>query len=160
MKVLVALDESRESARAARVAVRLFGTIPGAEFLVINVAAAPATWVGSAAFGTVAPLDVDPEWLRPSDVDQADHERVLIDRANAAGVPHPEPVTRSGDPVIEICAAADEYGVDVIVVGSHDKTALRRLFDPSVAAGVVRATPLPVLVVSGTPTTDTVTVAD
>jgi nucleotide-binding universal stress UspA family protein len=37
----------------------------------------------------------------------------------------------------------------VIVVGSHDKTLLRRLIDPSVAASVVRDTHRPVLVVSG-----------
>jgi nucleotide-binding universal stress UspA family protein len=49
---------------------------------------------------------------------------------------------------------ADEHDVDVIVVGSHDKTAWRRLFDPSVAADVVRDTSRPVLVVSGTPPSD------
>ena len=48
-----------------------------------------------------------------------------------------------------IAAAAEEHDVDVVVVGSHDKSALRRLFDPSVAVGVVRATSRPVLVVSG-----------
>jgi len=41
------------------------------------------------------------------------------------------------------------HRIDIIVVGSHDKSALRRLFDPSVAAGVVRGTDVPVLVVSG-----------
>jgi nucleotide-binding universal stress UspA family protein len=48
-----------------------------------------------------------------------------------------------------LCKVADRHDVDVIVVGSHDKTGLRRLFDPSVADGVVHRSPRPVLVVSG-----------
>ena len=46
-------------------------------------------------------------------------------------------------------AAAEEHDVDVVVVGSHDRGMLSRLLDPSVAAGVVRGTYRPVLVVSG-----------
>ena len=46
---------------------------------------------------------------------------------------------------------AEDNEVDVIVVGSHDKSVLRRLVDPSVAAGIVRETYRPVLVVSGEP---------
>jgi nucleotide-binding universal stress UspA family protein len=57
----------------------------------------------------------------------------------------------TGDPVQMIREAADEHDVDVIVVGSHDKSALRRIFDPSVAAGLIRATHRPVVVVSGDP---------
>jgi hydroxyethylthiazole kinase-like sugar kinase family protein len=45
MKILIALDESPVSARAAREAVRLF-SLAGAHFLVINVAAIPTAWVG------------------------------------------------------------------------------------------------------------------
>lgn len=151
MKVLVALDESPVSNRAARVAVRLFGRTPDVEFLVINVASAPAVWLGNAAYGTVAPLDIDPRWLTPTADEAERSERTLLARAEEAGLYRAEALTASGDPVEEICHAAEAHGVDVIVVGSHDKTALRRLIDPSVAAGVVRDTHLPVLVVSGDP---------
>jgi nucleotide-binding universal stress UspA family protein len=72
-------------------------------------------------------------------------------RAEAAGVADAETLTTTGDPVLLVCEAAEEHDVDVIVVGSHDKSALRRLLDPSVAAGIVRATYRPVLVVSGEP---------
>jgi len=95
----------------------------------------------------VAPLDIDPRWLETDEEDEAD----LTALAQGAGVADPEIVAIAGDPVTRICAAAEEHGVDVIVVGSHDKSALRRLVDPSVAAGVVRATYRPVLVVSGKP---------
>jgi nucleotide-binding universal stress UspA family protein len=150
MKVLIALDEAAISARAAREAARLFSPIAGTEFFVINVSPVPAPWVGAAGFGVVAPLDVDPRWLS-EDVGHGDEN--LMARASAAGVPDAEVIERSGDPVTEICAAADEHDVDVIVVGSHDRTALGRLFSPSVAAGVVRETYRPVLVISGEPPT-------
>ena len=151
MKVLIALDDSPTSARAARVAVGLFARRPDTEFLVINVSPVPTMWVGGAAYGSVGTLMMDPRWLHPTAEHEAEDGRQLMAEAAAAGVPDPEVVVRPGDPVRQICAAAAEHGVDVIVVGSHDKSALRRLFDPSVAAGVVRDTYLPVLVVSGTP---------
>lgn len=146
MKILIALDESPVSARAARVASRLF---PGAEFLVINVAGIPVPWVGTAGFGEVTPLT----WVPPPENGDGDQEgrQNLMDRAKAVGVPDPDVIASTGDPVTEICSAAEEHDVDVIVVGSHHKTALRRLIDPSVAAGVVRDTYRPVLVVSGSP---------
>ncbi len=151
MKVLIALDESTVSIRAAREAVRLFSP-SGAEFLVINVATLPAPWVGATGFGQVAPLAVDPHWLSEVEKSQSDDDEAeLMALAADAGVPNPDVLLRSGDAVAQISAAAEEHDADVIVVGSHDKTALRRLVDPSIAAGVVRDTYRPVLVVSGVP---------
>ena len=85
MKILIALDESPVSARAAREAVRLFSPA-GAHFLVVNVAAVPTTWVGGLDFGVVAPLDIDPKWLETDEEDEAD----LIALARGAGVADPE----------------------------------------------------------------------
>lgn len=152
MKVLIALDESPVSSRAARVAARLFASTPDVEFVVINVSRLPTPWVGTAGFGAVAPLAVDPRWLH--DDDDVHDDLDLMVRAASAGVPDAEPIARTGDPVTEICAVAEDRDVDVIVMGSHDKTALGRLLNPSVAAGVVRATHRPVLVVSGRPPGD------
>lgn len=148
MRILIALDESSVSARAAQVAAQVFSAQPDVEFLVINVARIPTPWVGAMGFGLVAPMVVDPEWL---DRDVDDEERELVADARAAGLSDAKPIVRAGDPVEQICAAADEHAVDLIVVGSHDKSALRRLVDPSTASGVVRGTHLPVLVVSGAP---------
>lgn len=148
MRVLVALDDSPVSARAARSAARLFGDREDAEFFVINVATVAVPWVSGVEFGLVSPMLFDPRWTDPAYDDEDDLERSLAERAAAAGLPAAEPVVVSGDPVEQICAAAEAYGVDVIVVGSHDKSALRRLVDPSVASGVVRGTALPVVVVS------------
>lgn len=150
MKLLIALDESPVSRRAASVAAQLFSSTPDTEYLVIDVARLPTPWVGADSYGVVAPMN--PSWIT-DDIDVEEDE--LVARAASAGV-NAEPIVRTGDPVVEICKAAEEHDVDVIVVGSHDKSALARLLDPSVAAGVVRGTYRPVLVVSGDPPVGTI----
>jgi nucleotide-binding universal stress UspA family protein len=52
-----------------------------------------------------------------------------------------------GDPVTEILLAAEELGCDLIVMGSHGRTGLRRLMMGSVAESVIRSAPCVTLVV-------------
>jgi len=146
VNVLIALDESRVSVHAARVAGALFAAC-GAAFTVINVTRIPTPWVGGAGYGVVAPLPPDPSWFSPDGADEVD----LMERAQGAGIPDPEALVEAGDPVTLICEAAHRHAIDIIVVGSHDKSALRRLIDPSVADGVVHGTNIPVLVVGDGP---------
>lgn len=142
MKVLIALDESRVSARAAKIAGALFAPC-GANFAVINVTRIPRPWVGGAGYGVVAALPPDPAWFENEEADEAN----LMQRAEGAGITDPEVLSEAGDPVTLICQAAHDHGIDIIVVGTHDKSALRRLIDPSVADGVVHGTDIPVLVI-------------
>ena len=150
MKVLIAFDDSSVSARAAREAVRLFSAAD-TQFLVINVTRFPLMWASGGGlgygYGIVSPLAMD----RGSLDDDGAAEKDLVVRAEAAGLPDAEALVAEGDPVSLVCQAAEEHGVDVIVVGSHDKSVFKRLVDPSVAAGIVRETYRPVLVVSGEP---------
>jgi nucleotide-binding universal stress UspA family protein len=142
MKVLVALDDSTISLRAAREAVRLF---PGAEFLVVNVNRRPVPWLAPGPFGaTYATSFVD---LPPVGLD----DEALAERAHASGIDDPETITTVGEPASAICDAAEEHDVDVVVIGSHDKGVLGRLLHPSIAHAVVSGTHRPVLVVSGRP---------
>jgi nucleotide-binding universal stress UspA family protein len=143
VKVLIALDESPVAEHAAREAVRLFSPA-GADFLVISVTPFPLVWAGDGGYGTVAPLAFTPDLVEAT----AEDDQYVTDRAETLGITDAETHTASGDPVQLICNAADEHDVDIIVVGSHDRSALRRLFDPSVTDGVIRATHRPVLVVS------------
>lgn len=144
IRVLLALDESVASFRAAREGARLFRG--DAEFLVINVARVPVPWVPVGGFGEVSPRL--PSWDAASMAPFTEAD--LLQRAGEAGANPAEVLTSSGDPVERICAAAEEHDVDVVVVGGHDKGFVARLFEPSVSAGVVRGTHRPVLVVSGT----------
>jgi nucleotide-binding universal stress UspA family protein len=50
----------------------------------------------------------------------------------------------TGDPATEIVRVADEEGVDLIIMGTHGRTGLKRLLMGSVAEAVVRRAKCPV----------------
>jgi nucleotide-binding universal stress UspA family protein len=54
--------------------------------------------------------------------------------------------TREGDPSEEILRMANQIGSDVIVMGTHGRTGLRRILAGSVAVAVLRGASCPVLV--------------
>ena len=148
-RVLIAVDASATSVRAAEAAVRLLG--PGAQFLAINVAPA----VASAVWATVGPY---PLVAVPSaaalDYDESENRRMTqtaeraADRlAGEAGVPNPVAVGDVGDPVEAILHAAQEHRVDLIVLGAEHRGFWGRLLEGSVANDVVRQAVVPVLVV-------------
>jgi nucleotide-binding universal stress UspA family protein len=56
-----------------------------------------------------------------------------------------------GDPVRVILSRAGELGCDLIVMGTHGRRGLSRLLMGSVAEGVLRRAPCPVLTVKGPP---------
>lgn len=55
-------------------------------------------------------------------------------------------LVRTGTPAVEILRAARETGADLIVMGSHGRSGLGRLFFGSTTERVLRETPVPVLV--------------
>jgi len=143
-KILVALDESPISLRAAREAERLF---PGAEFVVVSVSRHVVPWIPAGSFGPIYPVTfADLTSHRPD-------EESIPELAEQAGLEDAEVLELHGDPASVICIAAEEQDVDAVVVGSHDKHLLRRLLEPSVAQAVVQGTHRPVVVVSGEPPT-------
>jgi nucleotide-binding universal stress UspA family protein len=54
-----------------------------------------------------------------------------------------------GDPAASIIQVAEETACDLIVLGTHGRTGLRRVLMGSVAEHVMRSAPCPVLVVKG-----------
>jgi nucleotide-binding universal stress UspA family protein len=58
-----------------------------------------------------------------------------------------ETAVRMGDPRAEIVADAQEHGADLVILGSHGRTGLKRWFLGSVAEHVVRHAPCSVEVV-------------
>jgi nucleotide-binding universal stress UspA family protein len=158
--VLIAVDDSETSVRAAHTAYRLFGD--HARYTVINVATNQTVLWGEDALqsGMVYPLAVPgagyvgaiPFQVAHTDADQAAIDRVADagrradDIAREAGIPDAEAVGDTGDAADAIVAAAHEHGADVIVVGSHDRGWFARLFTGSVAKTVVRDADVPVLI--------------
>lgn len=57
------------------------------------------------------------------------------------------PVLLEGRPATEICKLAEQEAVDLIVIGSHGRSGIRRAVLGSVAEGIMRHCECPVLVV-------------
>jgi nucleotide-binding universal stress UspA family protein len=79
------------------------------------------------------------------EVSEAEHE--LADTSAALPNVPVEKVVEVGDAAPAICQVAERLGVDVIVVGSHGRTGLARIFLGSVSEHVVRHAPCAVLVI-------------
>jgi nucleotide-binding universal stress UspA family protein len=71
----------------------------------------------------------------------------VIDAAEAADVGTVEGMVAEGAPHQAILDYVDENGIDLVVMGTHGRTGLDRLFLGSVTEKVVRAAPAPVLTV-------------
>jgi len=159
-KVLVAVDGSDTSLRAAKVAHQMFGD--DAKYVVVNVGTTeihmwsgdPMTWgvpyplvlaeVGAngAPFHAEATFDNEVS----SVIDRAQDEARAV--SSAAELPSDAVALGvTGDPVAQIRQVADDESIDVVVVGSGSGGWWRHLFDPSVSKAIVRHADRPVLVV-------------
>ena len=72
--------------------------------------------------------------------------QTLLDAHVPSAVRH-ESTVRIGNPAEEIVMAADELGVDLIVVATHGRGGLSRAIFGSVAEGVLRSSHQPVLTI-------------
>jgi nucleotide-binding universal stress UspA family protein len=155
-RVLVAVDDSEGSVRAAETAHRLFGD--DAEYLAVNVTnvvdIAAIPWYGAgwgapyaAPYGAVwsyrTETPVDPGALEEGqDIAEANARHV----ARQSGL-DAEPVGEEGDPATAVLRAAEDRGVDVIVVGTQERGWFERLLHPSVSMDIVKHAHVPVLIV-------------
>ena len=141
MRALLAVDDSKESFDAAAFAHRLLR--PEDQILVLNVA--QTNQVGLYTVGGLAgapvPIATDASW----DVLQQ-HAWDVVEEAGQAAQAE-EGRVDLGDPGQRICDVATEEGVDLIIMGSRDRSLLERIFSPSVSSYVVSNAPCPVLVV-------------
>ena len=133
-KILIALDDEPIAAHAADIGAEL-ARLAGSEMAFIRV--------------------IDAELVNPADtadvlVASAKEEaRKLIDdfRKRLPQQPAALDFVQIGSPVTEIVKAAKDWPADLIVIGSHGRGGIRRALLGSVAEGVMRQAPCPVLVV-------------
>ncbi len=138
MKVLLAIDESESSAAAAQ-------------------AVAARAWPSETTVRVLSVVDENDTSDRELYGSLAEKRRELIASADKLTVSVAESLTagdfsiealvRSGDPSAEIVKEAEEWPADLIVVGSHGYTGLKRLLLGSVAQSVVNHAPCSVEVV-------------
>lgn len=155
--MLIAVDGSDWSTKAAKVAHRLFGD--DADYVIVSVADTPIVlWGDSMQFGVGYSVMISPfggpvpipnggrgnDGTNPSALDVA--QGIAQTAADEADLPNAEVLGDVGDAARAILAEARRHRADVIVVGDHHRGWFSRLFDPSVAGAVVEEGEISVLI--------------
>jgi nucleotide-binding universal stress UspA family protein len=139
-RIIVPTDFAEPADRALDVAISLASQFDG-NITLFHASGLPHA-NGSYADGLNWPanemMKEDKRWLDALVV-KAKERYVLIDGAVTAG-----------EPWLAILALAKAQHADLIVMGTHGRKGLSRVFLGSVAEKVVRLSPIPVLTVSGT----------
>jgi len=96
------------------------------------------------------PYEVYIDWQKVKDDMKVDAEKLLDEITAKAGINGmTERVLVWGEPANVITEAAENENFDLIVMATHGRTGLTRLFLGSVAEKVIRHSPCPVLVMRG-----------
>lgn len=140
-RILVAVDESPQAASALDLAIELAKALSASITLVHAIdPGSIATAATDAGATTVMEIELD-------ELQAAGRE--LLDattaRVRAAGVPV-ETILRDGVPATTIVDTARRSNCDLIVIGTHGRHGVARVFLGSCAEGVLRESPVPVLV--------------
>jgi universal stress protein A len=143
-KILYATDYSRASARALDEAVRL-ARQNDAELLVVHVMEPVTPYVTGEDFGS-AELYMKLEETTKKEAEFSMNK--LLDKLQRSKV-KANGLLLKGAPHDQIVSAAKRRNADLIVIGTHGRTGLSKLFMGSVAGKVVSTASCPVLTVRG-----------
>jgi nucleotide-binding universal stress UspA family protein len=146
MHLLIATDGSDDAITAAKRGLAVVATPDVISLLCVTdePLAASAGLESGFAGGITSPQELDQGWKAAQE--SADHALDLTIAALDTTVSI-ERLVEDGPPGVAICDVAKDRGVDVIVVGSRGRGAIKRALLGSVSAHVVHNAPCPVLVV-------------
>jgi len=146
-RILIAVDDSEPSDAAATFA-RDFAKAEGAQLIFCGVLDTSDLFAKASTYGYDPTSMLDELHASASSLvaRQTDHARV--------GDLAIDSIIIEGDPAEKILESAAARHVGLIVVGTHGRRGLRRLFVGSVAESVVRRSTVPVIVVRTSPRPD------
>lgn len=159
-RVLMALDGTELDDVICTTARRIF---PDAELLALNVQERPGMEAPYGSTGMVYGYAstsigvVDPIPPLPAQADDETEERWRAEARQLAEEGSPDdviPLGEIGDPTQMILTAAERHGVDVVAVGTHDRSWWASLVRPSVSEHVLDTSTVPVLLVRERPDDD------
>lgn len=140
MSVLVALDFSAVAERQLEIVERL--AAPDREIHLLHVAEPDPSFVG---------LEAGPDTVRDAVAEEfrEEHQKLqrMAERLRERGHPRARALMVQGPTVRTILEQAEALAAEVIVVGSHGRGKVYDLLVGSVSSGVIRGSPVPVLVV-------------
>jgi nucleotide-binding universal stress UspA family protein len=136
-RILIAVDDSPISVRAAELGSELARSL-GGEVALIHVNDNARDFVGDTGIPRGELIERAAEEAR----------KLLAGfRVRLALDPSTLEFVESGPPSTTIARAAKDWSADLIIIGSHGRSGIRRALLGSVAEGVMRNAPCPVLVV-------------
>ena len=144
MRILIAVSDDDTSKDAIAFARTLLdGSTAEHEITVLDV----ATWALD-SYLIASPMT----WFPPANLDEQQeavdaHAEEVAEEAASEVAHSAEPMVVRGDPGRAICEVAEEQGSELIILGTHDRSAFGRLWFGSVSDHVVHHAPCPVLVV-------------
>jgi nucleotide-binding universal stress UspA family protein len=144
MKVLIAIDDDAPSREALSFAERLVSERD--EVVVLNVTSYTGLvpFAGDPFGAGIGAVALDPESLAEID----NRAEQLVERtAGEIDAKTTESVIEHGSPGERICATAEEHGIELIILGSHERGAFGRFLHGSVSDYVVHHAQCAVLVV-------------
>ena len=141
-KILVPTDFSEHSEHAAAYAVELARQYGANEIHCIHVSDIPADLLATSAYYMTGPSEQFVEQVREEGRKGLD----AFVKKNFKDVPV-KAVFLEGRPFVEIIRYARENEIDLIVISTHGRSALKHALFGNVAEKVVRKAPCPVLVV-------------
>lgn len=148
--IMLATDGSPSAEEATQEAIELASELH-VPLTVVSVAHAEPPYGGYYGYGTTAVISE----LRKIQREHVEHVLATVrERSTAAGVAG-ETVALEGMPGAEICKAAQERDVRLIVVGAHGWGRMARMIHGSVSEYVLHHADAPVLVVVGDAATHT-----
>jgi nucleotide-binding universal stress UspA family protein len=142
-RITYATDFSSASLAAFRPALDL-ARATGAELTILHVLPSPVTLFIEGGYVPQEIWDQMEAGQRAQATQEMDR---LVKQAVDAGVRTTTAIVAGGIPAREIVRAAEESKTDMLVLGTHGRTGVARLFLGSVAAGVVATASCPVLTV-------------
>jgi nucleotide-binding universal stress UspA family protein len=145
-RIVLGWDGSAGASCAAEV-LRSWPIFAGSAIQVVSVAnLAIAWWTG---FPEASSPDTMPMYVDAVDAIRTEHQelaREMADRLRSDGF-RTDGERREGDPATEILAAANASSADLIAIGTHGRTGLKRLLLGSVARNVLQHARCSVLIV-------------
>lgn len=138
-KILVAFDDSNESAKALDYGIHLSKENPFSTLEVLHVFYLPVMVIGEALVS--APAFVDNY--------QYEHAENVIAKAeqHVSAFPNATVTLKQGDPATTVVAYAEEIQSDLIIVGSRGIGGIKELLLGSVSHHIIQHSNIPVLVV-------------
>ncbi|CAM8948189.1 hypothetical protein QQ045_017161 [Rhodiola kirilowii] len=145
-KVMVAIDESECSHYALRWLLENVDSVKDAKLYILTVLpVADFGYIYASTLGNTAP-----ELIQSVQENQRKVAAILLEKAKNICAEYGidvETISEPGDPKEVICETADKYNVQLLVVGSHGRNAIKRAFLGSVSNYCVHNAKCPVLVV-------------